>query len=264
MTPVVTKSLHTIPRRFDNHVAIVTASTAGIGLAIAKRIAEEGCTVVISSRKSENVESAVKQLRDQAKLKVDGHVCHVGREADRQSLIGYVKEKYGKLDILVSNAAVNPVLGPLLTTPESAWDKIFEVNVKAAFLLTKEAVPLLEKSRGNILFVSSIAGFDPLPGLGAYSVSKTALFGLTKTLAKELGEKGIRVNCLAPGVIETDFSRVLYQDDRAKEKILGMVPLKQLGKPEQMAGVAAFLCSKDAEYVTGEIIAATGGMTSRL
>ncbi|XP_055844967.1 dehydrogenase/reductase SDR family member 4 [Episyrphus balteatus] len=251
-------------KRLQGKVAIVTASTDGIGFSIAKRLAEDGASVVVSSRKQSNVDSAVDSLK-KLNLEVLGVKCHVGLAADRKSLFEETIKKYGKLNILVSNAAANPTVGGVLTCDESSWDKIFDVNVKSSFLLAKESLPLLRKSKGsNIVFVSSIAGYDPFELLGAYSVSKTALIGLTKAAAKELAPEGIRVNCIAPGIIRTKFSRALYESESAHEEALTRIPLRRLGESDEIAGVASFLVSDDASYITGEGIVASGGMNSRL
>lgn len=256
--------MSTMTKKLDGKVAIVTASTDGIGLAIARRLAEDGAKVVISSRKQKNVDKAVETLK-QLHLSVTGIPCHVGLEADRKKLIDHTVAEFGGFDILVSNAAVNPVFGPVLNCPEDAWDKIFDINVKATFLLAQSAVPHLEKrGGGSILIVSSIAGFQPFSALGAYSVSKTALFGLTKVLAQELGPSGIRVNCLAPGVIQTKFSAALVENEDVREKVLEGIPLQRIGQPHEMGGLVSFLCSDDALYITGETIVASGGMSSRL
>lgn len=175
-----------------------------IGFAIAQRLASEGASVVISSRKLQNVTAAVDKLKEYS---VHGVKCHVGSPEDRKNLYKETVEKFGGIDILVSNAAVNPEVGGVLDCSEQAWDKIFEINVKSAFMLAKEVLPFLRKrGGGNIVFVSSIAGLQPFPLLGAYSVSKTALIGLTKAASSDLAAENIRVNCLAPGIVETKFS----------------------------------------------------------
>jgi dehydrogenase/reductase SDR family member 4 len=172
-------------------------------------LGEEGASVVISSRREKNVTKAVAALKAK-NIKVHGTICHVASAEDRAKLFAEAKEKFGGIDILVSNAAVTPETGPVLDTSEKAWDKIFEVNVKASFMLAKEALPFLrERGGGNIVFISSIAGFHPNSILGAYGVSKTALFGLTKAAAGDLASEKIRVNCLAPGLIETKFSSIV-------------------------------------------------------
>jgi len=245
-------------------VAVVTASTEGIGLAIAQNLGRHGASVMLSSRKATNVEKAVEQLKSEG-LDVDGMVCHVGKSSDRSALLESTVKRWGGLDILVSNAAVNPYFGPILGCPEETWDKIFEVNVKASFLLFKACVPLFEsRGGGSAVFVSSIGGFQPIPMLGPYSVSKTALFGLTKALAAEVASDNIRVNCIAPGIIKTKFAEALTDNEDIAEKALENLPLGRFGRPEEMGGVVSFLVSDEASYLTGETIVLAGGMNARL
>lgn len=194
-------------RRLEGKVCVVTASSDGIGFAIAKRLGLEGAKVVVSSRKQANVDEAVKSLQNQGIVDVLGVTCHVAKENDRKKLFDETVKRFGGIDVLVSNAAVNPAVGSVLESSEEVWDKIFDVNVKAAYLLAKEVKPfIVKRGSGSIIFISSIGGFQPFDLLGAYSVSKTALFGLTKAAALELVKDKIRVNCVAPGVIETKFS----------------------------------------------------------
>ncbi|RZF43194.1 hypothetical protein LSTR_LSTR013874 [Laodelphax striatellus] len=250
--------------KLNGKVAVVTASTDGIGFAIAERLGKEGASVMISSRKQANVEKAVGKLKNQG-YKVSGLVCHVGKKEDREKLLTEAASKFGGIDILVSNAAVNPIVGPVLDCPESAWDKIFEINVKAAFMLSQEALPYIRKrGGGSIIYISSIAGYQPLGLLGAYSVSKTALLGLTKAAAVDLASENIRVNCVAPGIIKTNFSSALHESETAREAALTQIPMNLLGEPKEIAGVVAFLVSEDASYITGESIIASGCMASRL
>ncbi|XP_031616590.1 dehydrogenase/reductase SDR family member 4 [Contarinia nasturtii] len=251
--------------RLVNKVAVITASTDGIGFAIAKRFAAEGAKVVVSSRKPENVSNAVNKLKNDGFSNVIGVKCHVSDANDRKNLFDETLKNFGKIDILVSNAAVNPVVGPVLACPEDAWDKIFDVNVKASFLLAKEVTPILrDETNGSIIFVSSYAGLNPFPLIGAYSVSKTALIGLTKALAQNLAPENIRVNCVAPGIIRTKFGSVMYESETAHEAALSMIPMNRLGEVEDISGLVAFLASDDAAYITGETIVAAGGMPSRL
>jgi dehydrogenase/reductase SDR family protein 4 len=185
-------------RRLEGKSAIVTASTAGIGLEIARRLALEGAQVVVSSRRAANVEETVKSLQEEG-MQVHGLACHVGNNEHLQNLVEFTVKKYGKIDILVSNAAVNPAAGPILEMEETAISKILDINVKSAIMLAKFAVPYM-KSGSSMVFVSSYTAFNPSPPIAMYAVSKTALLGLTKALAEELGpQNGIRVNCVAPG-----------------------------------------------------------------
>lgn len=184
----------------------------------------------------------------------------------RTRLLEKTLEHFGKVNILVSNVAINTHTGPVLECSEHNWDRIFETNVKAMWQLSKEVYPYLKQVQdGNIVLVSSIAGYQPLTSLiGAYSVSKTTLFGLTKVLSQELAREGIRVNCVAPGIVQTKFSKVLYESPDAMKTALEMIPMGRLAIPEDISGVVTFLVSDDAKYITGETICVTGGMTSRL
>lgn len=265
-TPVARASMSTASnaKKLAGKVAIVTASTEGIGYAIAERLAQDGARVVVSSRKEDKVNQATSRLAAQG-LDVIGAPCHVGKAEDRANLIKLVVEKLGGIDILVSNAGMNPVMAPVLDTPESAWDKIFDINVKSAFLLTKEVVPHLEKrGGGSIVYVSSIGGYQSIPLLGAYCVSKTALLGLTRAVAEQVAPLNIRVNCIAPGIIKTKFSEALWKDQSIEEAIIAKVPQKRLGTPEDCAGVVSFLVSDDARYVTGENVPVAGGFFCKL
>lgn len=245
-------------------VALVTASTDGIGFAIARRLAQDGAHVVISSRKQQNVDRAVATLQGEG-LSVTGTVCHVGKAEDRERLVTTAVNLHGGIDILVSNAAVNPFFGNLMDATEEMWDKVLDINVKATAMIIKAVVPEMEKrGGGSMVIVSSIGGFTPLLGLGPYNVSKTALLGLTKNLALELASKNIRVNCLAPGLIKTNFSSVLWMDKAREDSIKEIMRIRRIGKPEECAGIVSFLCSEDASYITGETVVVGGGTPSRL
>lgn len=250
--------------KLKGKVAIVTASTDGIGFAIAKKLGDEGASVVISSRKENNVQKAVNDLRNSG-IQVEGVVCHVGNSEQRKKLFEIANTKFGGVDILVSNAAVNPSVSPILETEEKVWEKIFEINVKCAWLLAKEAYPELQKrGGGNIVFVSSIAGYQPMEPLGPYSVSKTALLGLTKAIANEVVHDNIRVNAVAPGIVATKFASAITSSEAGKEKSLSIVPMKRFGKPSEIANAVVFLASEDASYVTGETIVVAGGAYAHL
>ncbi|KAM5239710.1 dehydrogenase/reductase SDR family member 2, mitochondrial-like [Hipposideros larvatus] len=241
-----------------NRVAVVTGSTDGIGFAIARRLAQDGAHVVVSSRKQQNVDRAVAALQGE-KLSVTGTVCHVGKAEDRERLMATALEHSGGVDFLVCNAAVNPLVGSTLGSSEQVWDKILSVNVKAPALLLSQLLPHMEKrGRGAVILVSSVTAYMPRVELGAYNVSKTALLGLTRTLALELAPKGIRVNCLVPGMIETDFSKVLHKDEASWNKIKENYQLQRIGQPEDCAGLVSFLCSPDASYISGENIVVAG------
>eukprot|EP00270_Netrium_digitus_P005775 TRINITY_DN17743_c0_g1_i1.p1 TRINITY_DN17743_c0_g1~~TRINITY_DN17743_c0_g1_i1.p1 ORF type:complete len:258 (-),score=72.77 TRINITY_DN17743_c0_g1_i1:252-1025(-) len=246
-------------RRLQGRTAIVTASTAGIGLAIARRLASEGANVVISSRKQENVSSAVEELVKEG-LKVVGVVCHVAKAEDRNKLIQTAVDNFGTIDIFVSNAAVNPSVANILEMKEAEIAKILDVNVRAPIQLIQEAAPHMTKSgRGSVVFVSSIAAFRPEAPIAVYGISKTALLGLTKGLAQEMAPT-VRVNCVAPGFVQTRFAEFLLKDEESAAAVEATTLLGRLGRVEDMAAVVAFLASDDAAYITGETIVVAGGM----
>uniref|UniRef100_F6XP99 Dehydrogenase/reductase 2 n=1 Tax=Ornithorhynchus anatinus TaxID=9258 RepID=F6XP99_ORNAN len=248
-------------RRFPlaGRVAVITGSTDGIGLAVARRLGRDGAHVVLSSRQQENVTRAVASLQAEG-LSVSGTVCHIGKTEDRERLVA---KHSGGVDFLVCVAGVNPLVRSTWEASEQIWDKILDVNVKSPALLLGLLVPHMEK-RGYGPRGWSVqwgGGCRIIPGselLGPYNVSKTAILGLTKTLALELKPKGIRVNCLAPGLIKTNFSQVVRIDI-----MIFIKPPPSLcprtGKPEDCAGVVSFLCSPDAGYITGETIVVAGG-----
>jgi len=249
-------------RRFENRIAVITGSTAGIGLATAKRLLAEGCTVVISSRKTEQVQRTVDDLRseldDAGAARVSGCVCHVGKADDRTSLFKHVEDTYGRLDVLVLNAAVSPPQPPMLETTSELFDKIMDVNVKACLLFVQEAAKILSKG-GSITIVSSVGGFLPSAPHPAYGLSKTAVFGLTKALAIEFAGEGVRVNCCAPGMIKTGFSKPIWSNPSIEKKVAASTWLRRLGEPEEVAATIAFLASDDAAYITGEVLVVGGG-----
>ncbi|XVF26144.1 hypothetical protein REPUB_Repub13aG0274000 [Reevesia pubescens] len=211
-----------IGRRFEGKVAIVTASTQGIGFAVAERLGLEGASVVISSR----------------------------------------RKKYGKIDVVVSNAAVNPSVDPLLRTPEPILDKLWEINVKATVLLLQEAASHLQKG-SSVVLISSIAGYQPQSAMAMYGVTKTALLGLTKALAAEMAPD-TRVNCIAPGFVPTHFAAYITKDEGVRKVAEEKTLLQRLGTPEDMAAATVFLASDDACYITGENLVVAGGIPSRL
>lgn len=248
-------------KRFEEKVAIVTASTQGIGFGIAERLGLEGAAVVISSRKQKNVDEAVEKLKAQG-IKVLGVVCHVSNAQQRKNLIEKTVQKYGKIDVVVSNAAVNPSTDPILETEESVLDKLWEINVKAAILLLKDAAPHLQKG-SSVILISSIGGYHPHASMAMYGVTKTALLGLTKALAADLAPD-TRVNCIAPGFVPTHFADFITNNDAVRKSIEENTLLHRLGTTEDMASATAFLASDDASYITGETLVVAGGMPSRL
>jgi NAD(P)-dependent dehydrogenase (short-subunit alcohol dehydrogenase family) len=239
--------------------ALVTGASRGIGLAVAAGLARRGAAVVVTGRKADSLNAAAESLRAGG-AQVTPVVCHQGDPAAVAALFDTLDRQGFTADIVVVNAATNPVMAPLLDTDLGAWQKILDVNLTGALLTARHAARrMLPLKKGAIVFVSSVAGLDPLPGLGAYSVSKAALLGLTKVLAKELGPSGIRVNALAPGLIETRFSAALLQDRATYERIISAVPLGRHGQPEDVVGAAVFLASDACSYLTGQILVVDGG-----
>ncbi|RDX99347.1 hypothetical protein CR513_17603 [Mucuna pruriens] len=250
-----------LAKRFQGKVAIVTASTLGIGFSIAQRLAFEGASVVISSRKQQNVDEAADKLRAKG-IEVLAVVCHVSNAQQRKNLIDKTLQKYGKIDVVVSNAAVNPSVDLILQTPESIIDKLWEINVKSTILLLKDAAPHLKKG-SSVVLISSLVAYNPPPTMAMYGVTKTAVLGLTKALASEMAPN-TRVNCVVPGLVPTHFVELYTTNDAAREELERKVPIGRLGTTEEMAAATAFLASDDASYITGENLVVSGGMPSRL
>ncbi|XP_018010889.1 dehydrogenase/reductase SDR family member 4-like [Hyalella azteca] len=254
--------------KLSGQVAVLTGSTDGIGLAIAKRMGQEGARVVVSSRRSHNVERAVQEMHDLGLKDVLGVQCNVGKPEDRHNLIDQAVCKWGGVDILVTNAAVNPATGWLLDCSESVWDKLFDINVKSTWALTKLVAPHMQKKKkGSIIYVSSVAGFGgivPNAAMSGYIVSKTCLLSMSKMVAQQLASDNVRVNCLLPGLFKTRFGEVLHADNEISKFMLPTIPMRRFGEPDEIAGMAAFLASDDASYITGENFAVAGGMQTRL
>ncbi|XP_030940621.1 tropinone reductase-like 3 [Quercus lobata] len=248
-------------KRYEGKVAIVTASTQGIGFSIAERLGLEGASVVVSSRKQNNVDEAVEKLKAQG-IEVLGVVCHVSNKQQRKNLIDKTVQKYGKIDVVVSNAAANPSIDDILQTQESVLDKLWEINVKSSILILQDAAPHLQKG-SSVVIISSFTAYQPPATMAMYGVTKTALLGLTKALAAEMAPN-TRVNCVAPGFVPTSFAAFLTTNDAIRKEIEQRTLLNRLGTTQDMAAATAFLASDDASYITGEILVVAGGMPSRL
>lgn len=244
-----------------NKVALITGASKGIGEAIARIFAAYGAKVVINSRKQEELDKVAESIRAE-----DGECIGVAGNAGDltacKMLIDKVLEAHSGLDILVNNAATNPVYGPVLNVEEWAFDKIMAVNVKAPFALANLAYPILkQRGGGAIINISSVAGDTPDPGLGIYSVSKAALNMLTKVQAKEWGQDGIRVNAIAPGLIKTKFSEALWSNEDVLKRWSKHIPISRMGTVEEIAVLALYLASDASAYCTGTVFTADGGMT---
>jgi NAD(P)-dependent dehydrogenase (short-subunit alcohol dehydrogenase family) len=242
-------------------VAIVTGASKGIGEAIACLLAGQGAKVVVSSRNTVEIDKVVEHIRSLGK-EAAGIPSNVGDPEQCANLVRQTIDRYGGIDILVNNAATNPVYGPVLECTTQLFDKLVAVNVRGAFELAKLSQPSM-KSRGggSIINISSIEGQTPDEGLGIYSVTKAALNMLTKVLAKEWGSDGIRVNAIAPGIIKTKFSKALWDNPPVTEKFLQQIPLGRIGSPDEIAWLALFLASKESRYCTGSVFTADGGFT---
>ncbi|KAJ8775398.1 hypothetical protein K2173_023163 [Erythroxylum novogranatense] len=256
------KSEMMIGRRFEGKVAIVTGSTQGIGFGIAHRLGSEGAAVVISSRRQKNVDEAVEKLKSEG-IDVLGVVCHVSNAQQRKTMIDTTVKKYGKIDVVVSNVAVNPSNDPILKTKESVLDKLWETNVKASILILKDAAPYMPKG-SSVVLISSVTGYCPEAPMSMYGVTKTAILGLTKALAEEMAPNQIRVNCVAPGIVPTQFASFLATDEKVRKALVNRTLLKRLGTSQDMASAAAFLASDESSYITGETLVVAGGVRSRL
>lgn len=242
-------------------VAIVTGSTRGIGKAIAEFYARAGAKVVISSRKQDACESVAAELRESGH-EVLAVPCHVGDKGQLQNLVDRTMAEWGRIDILVCNAATNPAYGSMAELSDEAWDKIMDTNVRGTFWLCNMVLPLIaENGGGSVILVSSIAALRANTVIGAYGISKAAEISLTRNLAAEWGPKNIRVNAIAPGLVKTDFARALWEDPVRRERAEQATPLRRIGDPDDIAGVALFLASDASTYVTGHVLVADGGET---
>jgi len=239
-------------------VAVVTGSSKGIGKAIVEKLAEHGAQVVISSRKQEAVDIVAGELTNKG-LKAIGIACHVGDDEQRKALIEKTVTAFGKVDILINNAAINPVFGPIEECTESAFDKIMEVNVKAPWMLANLALPHMKLNGGSIINISSVEGIHPGFGLGIYSTSKAALIMMTKNQAKEWGKYNVRSNVICPGLIKTKFSEALWQNEKLLNRLEKSIPSGRMGLPEEMTGIALLLSSGASSYMTGGVYTADGG-----
>tara|TARA_B110001450_G_scaffold116529_1_gene110175 strand:+ start:1494 stop:2270 length:777 start_codon:yes stop_codon:yes gene_type:complete len=243
----------------EGKVAIITGSSKGIGKAIAKGFAENGAQVIISSRSQEACNEVVQEFKKEG-LKAIGISCHIGKPEQREKLITQTIAAFGRLDILVNNAAINPVFAPIEEVDSAVFDKIMDVNVKAPWSLSNMALPHLKANKkGSIINIASVEALTPGLGLGIYSTSKAAILMLSKNQAKEWGKYGIRVNAICPGLIKTKFSAALWQNEKILGKIQRSLPSARMGMPEEMVGLACLLASGAGGYMTGGVYTADGG-----
>ncbi len=241
-------------------VAIVTGGSRGIGRAIALGLAEHGADVAIAARKPEALEEAVEAVRKTGRRAL-AVPANVRRSQELRRLVDQTRRGLGRIDILVNNAATNPIYGPIQDVDERAWDVVMNTNVKSAHLLSNFArEAMLEHGEGgSIVNVSSIGGFMASEVIGAYSVSKAALIMLTQVQAKLWGRDGIRVNAIAPGLIRTEFARALWENEAVLRDAESTAALRRIGEPDEMAGAVVYLCSPAASFVTGQTLILDGG-----
>ena len=249
------------PFDLTGKVALVTGSTRGIGKSIAEEMARAGAKVVVSSRKADACEQVRAEFEKQG-YEVLAQACNVSRKEELQALVDATLKRWGRIDIAVSNAASNPYYGPLAAIPDEAFDKIFNNNVKSVLWLAAMTLPgMAERGGGSFISVGSIGGIIANTVIGAYGMSKAADHMLVKNLAAEWGPKNVRVNAIAPGLIKTDFAKALWEDPVRRKEREAATPLRRLGEPRDIGGVAAFLASDAAAFITGQVIVADGGVT---
>jgi NAD(P)-dependent dehydrogenase (short-subunit alcohol dehydrogenase family) len=255
----------TCPRLFDltDKVAIVTGSSRGIGLAIAAAMAEHGARVVISSRKQDACDEVAHAINAQhGEGRAIAVAANISSKEDLQNLVDEAKKAFGRIDVLVCNAASNPYYGPMAGISDEQFRKILDNNVIANhWLISMVAPDMLERGEGSIIIVSSIGGLTSSTMIGAYNISKAADFQLARNLAAEFGPKGVRVNCIAPGLVKTDFARALWENPDTLKAVTRSTPLRRIGEPHEIAGAAVYLASPASTFMTGQAMIVDGGST---
>ncbi len=245
-------------------VALIAGASRGIGEMTAKLLAQQGATVIATSRKIEDCERVAAEIRE-AGGKARAMTLHLGELSHHDDVLSSIRAEEGRLDILVNNGATNPYFGPSADTPESAWDKTFDVNLKGPFFLTSKAIPFMKEGGGGaVVNVASINGIRPGFFQGAYSITKAAVISMTHVMAQEYGADGIRVNALCPGLTDTKLAAGLMSDpEQLKEMMKRNFSIARVAQPEEMASAILYLCSDEAAYVTGQSIVVDGGFASR-
>jgi NAD(P)-dependent dehydrogenase (short-subunit alcohol dehydrogenase family) len=240
-------------------VALVTGGSRGIGRAVALALARRGAAVAVASRRLESCEAVAAEI-EKAGGTASAHACHVGEPDAIEAAFGEVDARYGRLDILVNNAATNPYYGPALEMDLGAWQKTIDVNIRGYFLCALAAARRMSlRGKGAIVNVASVNAFRPMDGQACYSLTKAAIVNMTQGLAKEWAGLGIRVNALVPGIVETRFAAAIHQDERLRASVERQVPAGRIARPEEMAGAVVYLVSDAASYTTGSCVVADGG-----
>ena len=253
----------TVPRLFDlsGKVAIVTGSSRGIGLAIAAAMASHGAKVVISSRKQDSCDEVAHAINaEHGEGTAIAVAANISDKAALQNLVDETRRAFGRIDVLVCNAASNPYYGPMAGISDDQFRKIFDNNVLSNHWLIGMVAPeMLERKNGSIIIVSSIGGLTSSTVIGAYNVSKAADFQLARNLAAEFGPSQVRVNCIAPGLVKTDFARALWENPDTLKAVTKTTPLRRIGEPHEIAGAAVFLASPASTFMTGQTMVVDGG-----
>jgi len=245
----------------SEQVAVITGSSRGIGRAIALRFAEHGAKVVVSSRKAEACEAVVAEITASGG-QACSITCNISDKAQLAALVEQTLARWGRINTLVCNAAVNPYFGPAQDIPDAAYDRIMGSNVRSNFWLCNMVLPGMSKSGGGaIIVISSIAGLRGSPIIGVYGLSKAADMQLVRNIACEWGAAGVRANCIAPGLVRTDFARALWENPEILQKRTRDTPLQRIGEPDEIAGAAVFLASKAGSFMTGQTMVIDGGVT---
>ena len=243
-------------------VALITGGSRGIGESIAKVLGQAGAQVAIAARKMDGLQEAVKRLAAEG-VEAMPIACHTGKTEDVQAMVRAVVERFGKVDVLVNNAATNPYFGPMVNADDRAFDKTFEVNARGYLAVAREVARHLTERNlpGSLIHVASIAGLHAAPLQGIYGMTKAAVISMTRTLAFELGPSKIRVNAIAPGVVETRFAAALTTNEDIIKRVVERTPLGRYGQPDDIAGAALYLASDAASFVSGHTLVIDGGYT---
>ena len=244
----------------DQRIAVITGSSHGIGRATAEQMAQAGARVVVSSRNAKACDAVVEGI-----VKGGGEAiavpCHIGHKDELQNLVDTTLSHWGRIDILVCNAAINPAYGPMAEMTDEVFHKIIDTNVGSAFRLCNMVLPgMAERGQGSVILMSSITAFAGNTMIGLYGVSKAAKIQLARNLAVEWGHRGIRVNCIAPGLIKTEFARALWDNPALRSQVEQRTPLGRIGTPADISGVAVFLASDAAAFMTGQTLTVDGGV----